>query len=406
MRKLLALFILVVSICSIGVHATAADISVDPETSFCFSSADFISSDADDGIFLTSIPSRNIATLRYGRRCLQAGDALTVDALNNLTLETACITPQNTNIEYCTVADGKITGVKTLSMSIHPRKNDAPTAKDSSFETYKNIENSGSLDVTDPEGGVMSFELVKAPKRGQVSLHEDGTFTYTPNKNKVGKDQFVYQATDDAGNTSNEATVSINILKPSNKQTYRDMSGDEDQFLAMWLKEEGIYQGATVAGQLCFSPDSAVSRGEFLVMVMRLVDADENLLTTTSGFSDEADTPLWMQPYITTALINGMISGTDTQEGFMFRPTDAMTKAEALVMLQNTLQLPQTTTVFSDNQKPTVPAWAYSAYTAMSSIGMDTELSENDQVLTLREAAQMLYHVDRYIHENDVSNLF
>ena len=85
----------------------------------------------------------------------------------------------------------------------------------------------------------LTYQLVKEPKRGTVELHDDGSFTYTPGKNKVGKDSFVFTATDPAGNVSNEACVKIRILKPADKATYQDMSGDKDAFAAMWLKDQG-----------------------------------------------------------------------------------------------------------------------------------------------------------------------
>ena len=406
MRKLLIPMILIATLCSICITSAAVEINVDPENSFCFSSSDFISSDAEDGIFLTSVPSSNIAKLRYGGRYLQAGDALTVSTLNELVLESDCITEQNVSVDYCTIADGKISGIKTLKLSIHPKKNAPPTASNCNFETYKNIENTGTLRVTDPENSPLTFDLVKAPKRGTVVLHEDGTFTYTPNKNKVGKDSFSFHATDNAGNVSNEATVSINILKPIDKTTYRDMSGDRDEFIAMWLKDNGLYRGVTIAEQFCFSPEATVTRGDFLVMAMKTLGADEKLITTTSGFSDEANIPRWMQPYIATALSNGMIKGTGTHDGYMFRPADAITKAEALVMLQNSLQLPSSKAVFSAHDEVAIPSWAYEAYAAMSAIGINIDFNTNDDELTIREAGKMLYNLDKYINEHNVTSLY
>ncbi|MFR8332989.1 MAG: Ig-like domain-containing protein [Oscillospiraceae bacterium] len=52
-------------------------------------------------------------------------------------------------------------------------------------------------------------------------MGEDGAFTHTPKKNKVGKDSFSFTATDEAGAVSNEATVTIEILKPLDNTTIR-----------------------------------------------------------------------------------------------------------------------------------------------------------------------------------------
>lgn len=85
--------------------------------------------------------------------------------------------------------------------------NTAPVCEDGTLETYKNIANTGTLSATDQEDQELTYQLVKEPKRGTVELHTDGSFTYTPDKNKVGKDSFVFTATDPAGNVSNEACV-------------------------------------------------------------------------------------------------------------------------------------------------------------------------------------------------------
>ena len=136
--------------------------------------------------------------------------------------------------------------------------------------------------------------IVSEPKRGTVDVAEDGTVTYTPNENKVGKDSFTYTVTDPAGNVSEEATVRIRILKPSDKETYQDMDGDPAELAAMWMKETGLYRGNSVAGELLFSPDETVTRGEFTAMCVALTQAQPELLET--GFIDGDDMPLWLHP--------------------------------------------------------------------------------------------------------------
>lgn len=388
--------------------ACALEVTVDPTTQFCFSSDDFSVSDADDGIFITAVPSANIANVYYGDRPLKAGDALTLDALNSLTLETSCVTQQTASVEYCTISEGKITGVKSLKMSIRPPRNEAPTAEASSFETYKNIANSGELKASDPEGKALTYALVDAPKHGTVELYEDGTFTYTPKENKVGNDSFTFMVTDDAGNTSETAKVSIKIRKPTDKATYSDMTDDPDQFKAMWLKDEEIFTGSSIGGHLCFSPDQAVNRGEFLVMVMNLVGADTDLTTMTSGFIDEAETPAWLQPYIASALSNGMITGSSSDGGVLFRPADAMTKAEAVVMMQNVLDLPYdgTKAVFAAESENIVPSWAEDAYAALAQAGIDLDLMSETDALTRRDAANMLYSAHCFIEDTAISSFY
>ena len=64
----------------------------------------------------------------------------------------------------------------------------------------------------------------------------DGSFIYTPKKNKVGVDSFTYTATDASGKVSREATVTIQILKPTDARQYTDTVGLDCRFEAEWLK--------------------------------------------------------------------------------------------------------------------------------------------------------------------------
>lgn len=383
---------------SLALPAAAQVRTVDPTAQFCFSQDDFTSA-AADGIFLTSVPQETLATVRYGSRVLKAGDALPTEALGDLTLEAKCVTAQEVTIGYCTLSDGVLSGVQELKLSILPKEDQPPTAEDGSLETYKNIAGSGTLSAADPEGKPLTYNLVKEPKRGSVELHEDGTFTYTPDKNKVGKDSFTYTVTDSGGNTSEEAKISIEIRKPTDKATYADMDGDSDAFYAMWLKEAGLFTGATVGGNLCFEPEKTVSRGEFLVMVMKLVDAQADETGLTSGFSDEAATPVWLQPYIVSALGSGMISGVSSEDGVVFRPEAALSRAEAAVMLQNVLQLPAPTakTVFSETDAAAVPAWAADATAALSAAGISLGDTAQADAITRREVGKLLYEVSNLI---------
>lgn len=72
----------------------------------------------------------------------------------------------------------------------------------------------GQCAAVDPEGDLVTFQLVDKPARGQVALQEDGYFCYTPYENKKGKDTFTYVAVDANGNISQEATVKVTIEKP------------------------------------------------------------------------------------------------------------------------------------------------------------------------------------------------
>ena len=189
-------------------------------------------------------------------------------------------------------------------------------------------------------------------------------------------------------------SAKIRIVGRPDRAVYSDL--DEDaQYLGVWLREQGAYTGRTVAGHLCFAPDEAIGRGEFLIMAMHLLDSAPEEAALTSGFADETDTPQWMRPYIVSALRSGVVSGAATEAGVFFRPSDALTHAEAAVMVQGLMKLPQpdTQAVFSQETEQTVPAWAQDAVAALTAAGFTVELAAAESSMTRLEAAQLLYQV-------------
>ena len=238
LRAALAAALVLVMLC---VPALAAEIAVDYTSEYRFTAADFSDSDGLEGVYISSVPPAYQAELCIGSRVICRGDILPAAALEKMKLRPVCLGNADCELVYCPIEDGTLGDAVTVSLRILSGTNTAPVCEDGTLETYKNIANTGTLSATDQEDQELTYQLVKEPKRGTVELHTDGSFTYTPDKNKVGKDSFVFTATDPAGNVSNEACVKIRILKPADKATYQDMSGDRDAFAAMWLKDKGLY---------------------------------------------------------------------------------------------------------------------------------------------------------------------
>ena len=269
-----------------------------------------------------------------------------------------------------------------MALQVIGKADQAPVAEDSAMETYRNLPNEAMLKVKDPEGKPMTYTVVRSPKRGDVAIREDGSFIYTPRKNKVGVDSFTYTATDPAGNVSREATVTIQVIKPSEAKQYTDTCGKNCRFAAEWMKNTGIFVGESFNGNGCFQPEKQVSRGEFLTMLVGALEIplEENAVST--GFSDEcAD---WLKPYLAAAMRAGLTAGWP--EGNVFRAEEPITGAEAAVMLQNALDL----TAETISAHESVPVWAQEAVDVLSSHGMELDAQS---ALTRSDAAQLMYRI-------------
>ena len=289
--------------CLLSTTALAAE--VDSDATYCFTSLDFSSSEEPlVGICITHLPQES-GTVLLGTRVLKPGDILTAEQVDQMTF-----TPLSTQTDaqavmsYLPIYSDRVAPSATMTISIRGKEDQAPVAQDSAIETYKNLPNEGKLKVSDPEGESLTFTLVRAPRRGEVELQGDGTFTYTPKKNKVGVDSFTYTAADPAGNVSREATVTVQILKPTDARQYTDTLGQECRFEAEWLRNTGLFVGENVSGESCFLPEKAVSRGEFLAMMVQLLE----IPTQEADFASvPADTPDWLKPYLAAAQRSGLL---------------------------------------------------------------------------------------------------
>jgi len=329
-------FCILLSLCIlIGTSAAAAAAEVESGTSYCFSAADFSQEENVTGICITDLPKAE-GVLFLGSRILQPGDILTADQLSQMTFSpVGTETDREVSVGYLPIYKNHVAEESQMTLSILGKEDKAPVAEDDALETYKNLPLTGKLKVSDPEGKGMTFTVTRQPKRGTVELTEDGSFTYTPKKNKVGVDSFVYTAVDPAGKVSREATVTITILKPTDRMQYQDTMGNDCRFAAEWMRHTGIFSGENLADKSCFGPEKEVTRGEFVTMLVKTLDipVEEGLVYT--GYTDEV--PTWLQPYLAAAVRSGLTAGLNNPE--VFGAGEVITTAEAAVMVANGLNL-------------------------------------------------------------------
>ena len=342
---------------------------------FCFSGADF--GPELTGICVTAAPEEGLLCL--GDRIIRSGDVLTARQLDGLTFFPDENAADTASVRYLPMDSDGLQEEAELVLSIRGKKNEAPKAEDSRLETYKNLPNEGLLTVTDPEGDPLTFTLTRLPRRGEVILRDDGSFLYTPGKNKVGTDSFAYTATDAAGNVSGAATVTIEIHKPTDDRLYADTASADCRFEAEWLRNTGLFTGETVNGEFCFSPAESVSRGQFLVMLMEVLDLPVDRRATETGFLDES--PQWLRPYLAAALRSGIVSGYPAGGGVEFRAVQAVSGDEAASMIRGALQfaVPTAAVEGDDNALTPLP------------MGMDP--------LSRADTAKILYGLDRLRRE-------
>ncbi|MDF5460952.1 tandem-95 repeat protein, partial [Vibrio parahaemolyticus] len=75
-------------------------------------------------------------------------------------------------------------------------------------------------DTFEGDGKVVSLDTNNGPANGTVSVNPDGSVTYTPNDNYVGKDTFTYIVT--SGGVSESTTVEVNVTPVNDAPVAKD----------------------------------------------------------------------------------------------------------------------------------------------------------------------------------------
>ena len=383
LKKTLALTLAALLLICVAGTALAAEVECDGI--YCFSSTDFGGDEPLRGICITGLPDKSAGTVMLGTRVIRSGDILSADQLQQLTFHPLRTESDvQATVTYLPIYENRVAPAATMTISIKGKEDLAPVAEDFAMETYKNLSIDGKLKVSDPEGTSLTYTVTRGPKRGEVSVRADGSFTYTPKKNKVGTDSFTYTATDAAGNVSREATVTMQVMKTSSKVQYTDTLGNDCRFAAEWMKNTGVFQGETINGEICFQPNKTVTRGEFLAMLVQTLNLPVDEKISSTGFTDSI--PSWLQPYLVAAQRAGLLD--QWPDGTVFGADQAITGAQAAVLLHNALDLP--TAVISPEDA--YPEWAGAAMATMAENGIvlaDAPMNRGQVAMALYQAAQL-----------------
>ncbi|WP_229617296.1 cadherin-like domain-containing protein, partial [Vibrio parahaemolyticus] len=109
-------------------------------------------------------------------------------------------------------------------------------------------------DTFEDDGKVVSLDTNNGPANGTVSVNPDGSVTYTPNDNYIGKDTFTYIVT--SGGVSESTTVEVNVtpvneLCLSNRRLCRVTKAQSRSLMANWCSHR---QKTSMATLRSFTP--------------------------------------------------------------------------------------------------------------------------------------------------------
>lgn len=187
--------------------------------------------------------------------------------------------------------------------------------------------------------------------------------------------------------------------------SYTDIAGHwGEQYIQNWSD-----YGVVVGHNGKFRPDDSLTRGEFAVVLQGLMGYE------VTAENDFADLP---QDFYTTAVLKLQAAGIFTGHKGNIRPTEAITREEAAVMLARALHLDLDTqspedTSFADDSD--ISLWAKDAVNQLEALGAVTGRQNNKfapqstltrtEVLTMMQGAIDLYVQKAGSYSQDCGNL-
>lgn len=349
-------------------------------------------------ITLTGLPDAETGTLYIGSSEARVGDIVYGEDISKLSFEeSGRKTEKLPTFKYKVNSSGYdiVCVIYMLDkMNASPTVGIAPYAS-LNVLTYKGISSSGVLSAHDPEGDSLTFEIVKYPSDGILTLDDEknGIYTYVPDKTFTGVDDFVYVVKDQYGNYSEGIRVNIEVDAPSVAVKYSDLDKSNIYSYAINMTELGIMNGERVGDNYYFRPDTEVSRGDFLVSAMKALGVTSVPASASTPFTDDASIGDELKGYVNLAYAKGYISGSRDGEGLYFRADEKITVSEASVIISNMIGYasPEYVPTFSDTDK--IPEWSEKAVLSLHTLGI-LECFDNsigaDRILCRADMAKML----------------
>lgn len=250
-----------------------------------------------------------------------------------------------------------------------------------------------ALSATDDDNDVVLYQLTEQPRLGTAVI-EGATLTYSPGS-KAGKDRFAYTAVDANGNTAKPAEITVTVEKNKSKLTYADMTDNPAHYAALRLSAAGVMTGERIGGCSFFRPNQPVTRSEFIAMAAAIADLPVEP-TESTDFADDSGLSLWAKPFVSTAAMNGLVSGYRTANGVNeIRGQNPITLAEASVVLNNMLRAAaDEVQLAAADDHATDMDWAQSAVSSLARIDVlsaQTAAQDSSAPITRQTACQMLY---------------
>lgn len=384
-----------------GAAAIAADVSV-IRTGLRGQKIVFSDSDIKSALVLTDFksatitkipPSTDGALFLNGKR---VGEGRVIKRRDVASLSFVPVSDEVTESRFSFTVDGYAGGAEIeCILRFIDKVNYAPKAEDAALlTTQEEISVFGNLCATDPEGDAIEYIIVSYPSRGNISLFDDGRFSYTPNGSYTGSDKFTYVARDEYGNYSAPTSVKIKVTDRMCDTVYSDMTEREEYNAAVAMTAMNVMGGTILGDETYFMPDVKVTRAEFIAMAMKSRGIKPDSTVSATFFDDNSDIPKALVGYVATAQRIGVAEGDFVDGKLLFSPNEPITHYEAAMIISKLIGAQtdgEEESVFVTDES--VPIWARPSVAAMCTLGVFDGNENMSETITRADTAKILYRI-------------
>lgn len=288
------------------------------------------------------------------------------------------------------------------------------TANDSKLVTKKGTAVSGSMKATVSGDETFNFAVITQPQHGELKRTDESSasFSYTPSGDYVGNDSFTFRL-ESGDRYSNVATVSITVedTAPTIPFNYKDMQNHWANYSASHLAARGYVIGEEIGNDFYFHADEKMTRGEFMLFLLSILDKDSTGKPANIVFDDEENIPDWFLKDAKVAYKMKLINGVSEGSKIFVYPDREITRAEAFVMINNALAAKITLTDSKDDlkyaDKDMIPAWATQAIKNLTGYkivqGGNGNNIDTSSIVTRGQAAELCFKLLKQIEASSLT---
>lgn len=345
-------------------------------------------------VTILSLPDSEDGKLMLGTTEIKRGQTISKRSVDGLVFEPAKDVTTTAVFTFSDIPNSTKYGICTIF--VLENKNSAPEAVECPFDTLKNISYKGFLEAKEPENDEITFSVVSQPKHGTLRLldKKTGHFMYTPKADFTGRDTFRFRVCDKYGNRSEPVRVVVHVNEKTTDTVFSDMTNHWAHESAITVFDDRVLSAQMLDGELVFSPDEEISRGDFLAVSMIAAGLENSVKRSYSTvFCDDAKIPLNIKSYADTAFSLGIIKGYPDSGGVRFESASPITREEAQIILSRIVE-------YLENSKSNVRTASAMSVPTLSSlsilVGMGGGEMSHDTVVTKAQLAKIYCKLKEY----------